>query len=98
MNRPMQSREQPVPSLVPSEGWHCSHFFYLFDRAGLETLPESVIDEAVAEVKAVLDPAGSDAPVPASADEYAFFAAAEAAIAALRARRRRLRARLTSLV
>ena len=63
MNRPMQSREQPAPSIVPSEGWHCSHFFYLFDRAGLETLPESVIDEAVAEVKAVLDPAGSDAPV-----------------------------------
>ena len=63
MNRPMQSREQPAPSLVPSEGWHCSHFFYLFDRAGLETLPESVIDEAAAEVKAVLDPAGSDAPV-----------------------------------
>ena len=63
MNRPMQSREQPAPSLVPSEGWHCSHFFYLFDRAGLETLPESVIDEAAAEVKAVLDPTGSDAPV-----------------------------------
>ena len=63
MNRPMQSREQPVPSLVPSEGWHCSHFFYLFDRAGLETLPETVIDEAAAEVKAVLDPTGSDAPV-----------------------------------
>ncbi len=63
MNRPMQSREQPAPSLVPSEGWHCSHFFYLFDRAGLETLPESVIDEAAAEVKAVLDPAGSNAPV-----------------------------------
>ena len=63
MNRPMQSREQPAPSLVPSEGWHCSHFFYLFDRAGLETLPESVIDEAAAEVKAVLDPNGSDAPV-----------------------------------
>ena len=37
--------------------------FYLFDRAGLETLPESVIDEAAAEVKAVLDPTGSDAPV-----------------------------------
>ena len=63
MNRPMQSREQPAPSLVPSEGWHCSHFFYLFDRAGLETLPESVIDEAAAEVKAVLDPTGSNAPV-----------------------------------
>ena len=63
MTRPMQSREQPAPSLVPSEGWHCSHFFYLFDRAGLETLPESVIDEAAAEVKAVLDPTGSDAPV-----------------------------------
>ena len=63
MNRPMQSREQPAPSLVPSEGWHCSHFFYLFDRAGLETLPESVMDEAAAEVKAVLDPTGSDAPV-----------------------------------
>ena len=63
MNRPMQSREQPAPSLVPSEGWHCSHFFYLFDRAGLETLPESVIDEAAAEIKAVLAPTGSDAPV-----------------------------------
>ncbi|MBC18808.1 MAG: heme-dependent peroxidase [Planctomycetaceae bacterium] len=63
MNRPMQNREQPTPSLVPSEGWHCSHFFYLFDRTGLESLPESVIDEAAAEVKAVLDPTGSDAPI-----------------------------------
>ena len=63
MNRPMQNREQPTPSLVPSEGWHCSHFFYLFDRTGLESLPESVIDEAAAEVKAVLDPIGSDAPI-----------------------------------
>ena len=27
MNRPMQAREQLPPSRVPSEGWHCSHFF-----------------------------------------------------------------------
>ena len=63
MNRPMQAREQSPPSRVPSEGWHCSHFFYLFDRAGLETLPEGLLEEGTAEVAAVLDPAGSDAPV-----------------------------------
>ncbi len=63
MNRPMHTSEQPAPSLVPGEGWHCSHFFYLFDRAGLETLPEGVVEEGAAEIKAVLDPTGSDAPV-----------------------------------
>ena len=27
---------QPVPiSLEPSEGWHCSHFYYRFDRGVL---------------------------------------------------------------
>ncbi len=62
MNRPMQSREQTPPSRIPSEGWHCSHFFYLFDRAGLETLPEGMIEEGAAEVTALLDPSASDAP------------------------------------
>lgn len=28
----------PDPSIIPSQGWHCSHFCYRFDRAALSAL------------------------------------------------------------
>src|SRR5437868_12487652 len=54
---------QPVPiSLEPTEGWHCSHFYYRFDRAVLTQLGAEQVRGGSDEVLAVLDPAGEGAP------------------------------------
>jgi peroxiredoxin len=63
----MSTARPPAPqpiliSLEPTEGWHCSHFFYCFDRGVLAQLgPEAVCagrDEAIA----ILNPAAEGAP------------------------------------
>ena len=38
MNRPPHAQNLPDPSVIPEEGWHCSHFYYAFDRAALQKL------------------------------------------------------------
>lgn len=38
MNRPPHTQNLPEPSVIPQEGWHCSHFYYSFDRVGLQQL------------------------------------------------------------
>ncbi len=43
-------------------GWHCSHLYYSFDRAGLRQLTEADRDEGCREAIAALDPADDDAP------------------------------------
>lgn len=54
---------QPVPiSLEPSEGWHCSHFYYRFDRGTLAALSAEQLRSGRAELAAILDPAGANAP------------------------------------
>jgi chlorite dismutase len=54
---------QPVPiSLEPTEGWHCSHFYYRFDRATLAKLTADDKSTARDELLAILDPAVSEAP------------------------------------
>ena len=56
MNRPPAATEVPA-SRVPTEGWHCGHYYYSFDRALKTSLAPSEIDEARAAVADILDPA-----------------------------------------
>lgn len=54
---------QPVPiSLEPAEGWHCSHLYYRFDRAGLARMSADERRSGRDVLAALLDPAGSEAP------------------------------------
>lgn len=43
MNRPHPQASTSEPSLTPEEGWHCSHFFYRFDRAALAQISDKKI-------------------------------------------------------
>ncbi|HTM54778.1 MAG TPA: hydrogen peroxide-dependent heme synthase [Pirellulales bacterium] len=49
-------------SLKPSEGWHCSHLFYRFDRQALEQLGPAERAAGREQFIATLDPAGSGVP------------------------------------
>lgn len=49
-------------SLRPSEGWHCSHLYYRFDRHRLKQLTAAEIASGKAELVATLDPLGVEAP------------------------------------
>ncbi|HEX4131870.1 MAG TPA: hydrogen peroxide-dependent heme synthase [Pirellulales bacterium] len=49
-------------SLRPSEGWHCQHIFYRFDRAALRQLVPAEIQAGRDELIAVLDPSGAESP------------------------------------
>src|SRR4051812_47974492 len=54
---------QPVPiSLEPTEGWHCSHFYYRFDHSALTSLSPEQIRSGREELIAILDPAADSAP------------------------------------
>jgi peroxiredoxin len=54
---------QPVPiSLEPSEGWHCSHFYYRFDRGALADLGPEKTRAGRDELISILDPAAEGAP------------------------------------
>src|SRR5688572_20971548 len=54
---------QPVPiSLEPTEGWHCSHFYYRWDRPTLAQLSSDEKQTGRDELLAILDPAGGEAP------------------------------------
>lgn len=58
----MSSDPRPEISLQPTEGWHCSHYFYRFDRARLRSLGPSELSDGCAGFAAVLDPDGPLAP------------------------------------
>src|SRR5262249_37342701 len=49
-------------SLEPLEGWHCSHFFYRFERARLAATSANEIAAGRAAFARALDPAGPNAP------------------------------------
>lgn len=49
-------------SLEPVHGWHCSHFFYQFDRKVLSQLSDAQIAEGRSCLISVLDPEAEDAP------------------------------------
>ncbi len=59
--RPTSEPDAPI-SLVPEEGWHCSHLYYRFDRGMLSEMSPNECSEAAAEFSAILDPKGVDAP------------------------------------
>jgi chlorite dismutase len=49
-------------SSVPTEGWHCNHFFYRFDRAALAAMRPDEVRAGREELIAALDPAVVGAP------------------------------------
>ena len=49
-------------SLRLSEGWHCSHLYYRFDRHRIKHMTAAEIATGAAEIIAALDPAGNEAP------------------------------------
>lgn len=49
-------------SLSPSEGWHCTHAYYAFDRGVLSAMSPDQLAQGRAQVCAILDPAAADSP------------------------------------
>jgi chlorite dismutase len=49
-------------SFCPSEGWHCSHFFYRFDRGVLRALGAEQVRAGREEFQTLLGPAARGAP------------------------------------
>ncbi len=49
--------------LTPADGWHCSHFFYKFDRSRLTTFSSDELAAGRTAFSQTLSPSGPDAPV-----------------------------------
>ena len=62
MNRPQHTRTPVEKSLTPSEGWHCTHIYYQFDRNVLRWTPPEALTKGREEIEAALDPHGPSAP------------------------------------
>ena len=63
----MDERGQSSPDAVrtstqPTEGWHCSHFFYRFRRGALQALDAAAREQGRGEFVQALDPSGDMAP------------------------------------
>jgi peroxiredoxin len=58
-NRPM---DIPPPSTVPVQGWHCSHFFYRWNRDRIAGLSDLDRRSARQEIRRLLDPSDADRP------------------------------------
>lgn len=58
----MNEAQKEEVSLTPVEGWHCSHFFYRFDRTALQKLGAGERAAAAGRLVETLSPAGPDAP------------------------------------
>ncbi len=54
-----QSEPLPEPSVIPSSGWHCAHYFYRFRREGIETKLSS---ECQQQLRDALDAESPSAP------------------------------------
>jgi hydrogen peroxide-dependent heme synthase len=52
----------PEVSRVPSEGWHCTHLYYRFDRQALKQLSAAELSEGRLSFIATLDPVSPEAP------------------------------------
>ncbi|MEX2358640.1 MAG: hydrogen peroxide-dependent heme synthase [Pirellulaceae bacterium] len=50
----------PEPSIIPTEGWHCSHYYYEFDRGYFRDLSPEEVAAGAAQIQAILDPASAD--------------------------------------
>ena len=53
------SQPLPEPSVIPSTGWHCGHYFYRFRR---DRIDGSISQSQQEQLRAALDPAGDTAP------------------------------------
>lgn len=63
MNAPAPTRSAPPPpSLTPVEGWHCSHFFYRWDRARLHAIDSQTRRSGISGLCELLDGASDDRP------------------------------------
>lgn len=66
--RPGQGRPGGQPeasqevSLEPTEGWHCTHIYYRWDRAALATLGTDVVAAGRQEIAQILDPSSDQSP------------------------------------
>ena len=54
--------ELPEPSVQLTEGWHCSHIFYRFNRSELSRMTAEQRATGREQLAAVLDPQNADAP------------------------------------
>ena len=61
MNRPPHTRPTVEVSLTPTNGWHCTHIYYRFDRGILQSTPSEVLAIGRTEIEGALDPGGSHA-------------------------------------
>jgi len=61
MNRPAHTRVPVEKSLTPTQGWHCSHMYYQFDRNVLRWTSPEAIASGRAEIEQALDPNHADA-------------------------------------
>ena len=62
MNFKIDNIGRDLSDVCPSNGWHCSHFFYLFDRARLASLTSSEKSAGREQWIELLDPSTADAP------------------------------------
>ena len=58
--RPETSHSDEV-SLQPSEGWHCSHLYYSFNRGALASMPAAQVQEGRQQLIDTLNPHGDQA-------------------------------------
>jgi chlorite dismutase len=58
----MSSEPAADVSLQPAEGWHCTHYFYQFDRGVLAALPLEKRRAGCEAFVSILDPAAAAAP------------------------------------
>jgi len=63
MSRPAATAADTEISLVPSEGWHCGHFFYSFDRGVLQKLSPEVLAAGRQQFCETLNPTRDGAPI-----------------------------------
>ncbi|HUE71066.1 MAG TPA: hydrogen peroxide-dependent heme synthase [Pirellulaceae bacterium] len=62
MSAPRPAAESIPVSLEPSQGWHCSHLYYRFDRGALAKMSPDQVRAGREIVAAVLDPQDANAP------------------------------------
>ena len=61
MSQPIRPNELPEPSVQPSNGWHCCHLFYRWNRAVLASLPPDKRAVGREQLTRLLDTASPDA-------------------------------------
>jgi chlorite dismutase len=60
--RPAASETSQEISLTPSEGWHCTHIYYRFDRAVLAGMSTAQVFQGATDIVSTLNPEATHAP------------------------------------